>query len=138
MKVTRRFARRFRLLEVLRGALGLSGLLNLIAALLVVVSPAVFAELAGAPLEAFRAEAFLLWLLAALLVPLGILYIVAARDPRRYSGIIVVAIGGRLLGALALGAGAVHRPELDGLWVFAAVDLALALLIAGSWIPLRV
>lgn len=137
MKVTRRFARRFRLLEVLRGALGLGGLLDLTVAVLVVVSPAALAKLAGIPLEAVRAEAHLPWLLAALLLPLGTLYFVAARDPRRYSGIIVVAIGGRLLGAAALGAGAVHRPELGGLWVLAGANLALAVLIAGSWIPLR-
>lgn len=137
MKVTRHFARRFRLLEVLRGALGLGAILNLAAAFLLVVSPAALAELAGSSPEAVQAESFLLWLVAALLVPLGVLYFMAARDPRRYSGIIVVAIGGRLLGAAALGAGAVHRPELGGLWVLAGADLALAALIAGSWIPLR-
>lgn len=139
MKVTRQFARRFRLLEVLRGALGLGGLLNLAAAFLAVLSPATLASLMGVRPEPLQGGAIvLLWLLASLLVPLGVLDFLAARDPRRYSGIIVVAIGGRLLGAAALGAGAIHRPELGGLWGLAAVDLALAVLIAGSWIPLRV
>lgn len=138
MKVTRQFARRFRLLEVLRGALGLGGLLNLAAAFLALLSPAALASLMGVRPEPLQGGAVLLWLLASLLLPLGVLDFLAARDPRRYSGIIVVAIGGRLLGAAALGAGAIHRPELGGLWGLAAVDLALAVLIAGSWIPLRV
>ncbi|HUF78096.1 MAG TPA: hypothetical protein VMR44_04170 [Thermoanaerobaculia bacterium] len=135
MNVTGRFARRFRLLKLLRAALGLGGAFNLGMALLLVAAPGRLGEPLAAPLVAQPALA---WLLAALLVPLAGLYLLAAKDPRRYAGVMVMLVGGRLLGSAALGAGALGQPEAAGLWVFAGVDLAFALVIALAWLPLRV
>jgi hypothetical protein len=135
MKVTRQFARRFRLLTLLRAVLGLGGALHLATAAVLVAAPAALAASLG---TAVPEEPVLRWLLAALLAPLAGVYLLAARDPRRYAGAIVVVIGGRALGALALGAGALARPDAGGLWTLAGVDLAFAVAIAAAWLPLRV
>ncbi len=136
MKITRAFARRFRLLELLRVSLALASAFNLTLAVLLFVAPGLPArwlhvEVPGEP-------AVYLWLLASLLAMLSCLYLLAARDPRRYSGVILVAIGGRALEALVLGAGAASRPELSGLWLLAGVDLAFSASHAATWLPLRV
>lgn len=135
MKVTRQFARRFRLLTLLRAALSLGGALHLATAALLVAAPRVLEAGLG---DALPAEPVIRWLLAALLAPLAGVYFLAARDPRRYAGAILVVIGGRALGALALGAGAVSSPDSSGLWTLAAIDLAFAATITAAWLPLRV
>jgi hypothetical protein len=135
MKVTRRFARRFRLLKLLRAVLGLGGAFDLALAVVLVAAPALLGEALAAP---FAATPYLAWVLAALLVPIAGFYFLAAKDPRRYAGVVVVLVGGRLLGALALGAGALGQGGEAGLWPFAALDLAFALAIAMAWLPLRV
>lgn len=135
MKVTRQFARRFRLLTLLRGVLALGGALHLATAAALVATPGSLATTLGAALPA---EPVVRWLLAALLTPLAGVYILAARDPRRYAGAILVVIGGRALGAVALGAGALARTDAGGLWTLAGVDLAFAVAIAAAWLPLRV
>jgi hypothetical protein len=135
MEITRAFARRFRLLELLRASLGLASAFNLGLAVLLFAAPGVPARwlhLAAPEQPAYP------WFLASLLAMLSVLYLLAARDPRRYSGIILVAIGGRALEALVLGAGAASRPELSGLWMLAAVDLAFSASHAATWLPLRV
>jgi hypothetical protein len=68
---------------------------------------------------------------------LACLYLAAAHDPRRYSAIIAVAIGGRLVGAVALGAAALGGPDLGGLLPLAAADLVFGLVHAASWWPIR-
>ncbi len=136
MKITRAFARRFRLLELLRASLGLAGAFNLAFAVLLFAAPGVPARWLRVAVPA--TPAVYVWLLASLLLMLSWLYLLAARDPRRYSGIILVAIGGRALEALVLGAGAATRPELSGLWVLAGLDLAFSASHAATWLPLRV
>ena len=64
-------------------------------------------------------------------------YLLAAWDPRRYAGVIAVAIVGRLLGATAFAIAATRDPALSGLWPLAGGDgfFGLAHLVCG-W-PLR-
>lgn len=133
MKVTRHFARRFRLLTLLRTLLGTAGALFLAAAVAALFAPGVLERNVGAP---FLAEPLVGWLFAALLAPLGGSYFLAARDPRRYSGVIILAIAAQGLAAIALGAGA-FRGDSD-LWLPAGVALALGLATAAAWLPLRV
>ena len=135
MKVTRRFARRFRLLKLLRAALGLGGVFYLGVAALAVAAPARLGATLSRPLSA---EPVVAWVLAALLTCLAGLYFLAAKDPRRYAGVVLVLVGGRLLGSAALGAGALTQPGAGGLWGLAAFDLAFATVIALAWLPLRV
>ena len=70
-------------------------------------------------------------------VGLAALYLFAAHDTRRYSGIVAVAIAGRLLGGLALGVAAVRGPGLEGLYPLAAADAAFGLAHAAFWLPIR-
>lgn len=134
MKLSRQFARRFRLLELLRGVLLLGAAFNAAVAVALLAFPRRFGETLGLQLPDGRV---VLWLLAGLLVTSSALYLLAARDPRRYSGVIAALVAGRLLGAAALGGGAFTRPDPGQLWLLAAVDLAFAVAIAGSWLPLR-
>lgn len=134
MKLSRRFARRFRLLELLRGVLLLGAAVNAGVAVVLVALPRRSAEILGLTLPDGRVA---LWLLAGVLATSSALYFLAAQDPRRYSGVIVVLVAGRLLGSGALGAGALARAEPGQLWLFAAVDLAFAVTLAGCWLPLR-
>src|SRR5258708_36698852 len=66
---------------------------------------------------------------------LAALYLAAAYDPRRYSAIIAVAIGGRALGAAALAAAALTGSGLGGLLPLAGADLAFSVLHAAPWVP---
>lgn len=129
----RPFARRFRFLKLLRASLVLGALYDVAFAALMVAVPGLLAKAFGLPLP----PRFYLWLIAVLLLMLAALYLEAARDPRRYSAIIRVAIGGRLLGALALGSAAFLGPSLSGLWPAAAADAAFGLAHALFWLPSR-
>lgn len=130
----RRFAQRFRWLAVLRGSLAVGALYDLGFAGLMVAAPQVPARIFALPLPA---AAFYLWLIAVLLAMLAGMYLLAAKDPRRYSGVIAVAILGRTAGAAALAAAAWTHPEWSGLYPLAAGDLAFALIHTVSWLPLR-
>jgi hypothetical protein len=134
VKVTRHFARRFRLLMLLRALLGMAGALFLVAAVLALAAPDALERNLGVSLHA---EPLLARLFAVLLLPLVGSCFLAARDPRRYSGVIILAIGTHALGALALASGAL-RAGGGELWVPAGAALALALAIAAAWLPLRV
>lgn len=131
-----RFAHRFRLLALLRGSLVLGALYDLVFALLMVAAPGIPARLLGLPLPPLPEGAFYLWVMAVLLTMLAGFYLLAARDTRRYSGNVAVAIGGRLLGGLALGIAA-WRLGLEGLWPLAAADTAFGLAHAVFWWPIR-
>lgn len=137
MKVTRHFARRFRLLTLLRSLLGMAGALFLAVAVAALVAPGLLERNVGAP---FGAEPLVSWLFAALLAPLGGSYFLAARDPRRYSGVIILAVVSLGLFAVALGAGALASgPQgVSELWLSAGTALALALATAATWLPLRI
>jgi hypothetical protein len=121
---------RFAYLRLLRGSLLLGALYDLAFAAAMVLAPQVPARLLRLPLPD---ERFYLWVLAVLLAMLAALYLTAAQDPRRYSAVVVVAAVGRCAGAAAFAAAALDRPELDGLWVLAAADLALGLAHAVLW-----
>lgn len=146
MKVTRRFARRFRLLGLLRTSLGLGAATDLAAAIGLLLAPVALERDLGLSPDASPLVGVLILLAALLLTMLAALDALAAHDPRRYSGIVLVAIVGRLAGAvlfcgLALGVwawGIWVWSGLGGLWPLAAVEAALGLVHAFTWIPLRV
>jgi uncharacterized membrane protein len=137
MMVNARFARRFLLLRLLIGSLVLGAFYDAAYAVVMVVAPEKPAEAFGLPLPPLPEGAFYLWILAVLLLMLAALYLVAARDPRRYSGIIAVAIGGRILGGLVLLAAALRAPGLPGLYPMAAADLLFGIAHAAFWWPIR-
>jgi len=140
MKVTRQFARRFRLLGLLRTSLALGAAVDLAAAVALVAAPAALVRDLGVSPDGSPLVALLLLLTALLLTMLAGLYALAARDPRRYSAIVLVAIFGRLAGAVLFGAlswGPWFRPALAGLWPLAAIEASLGLVHAATWLPLR-
>jgi len=137
MALTSSYARRFHLLTTLRASLVAGALYDFGFAVLMVAAPEVPARWFGLPLPPLPRGAFYLWILATLLTMLAVLYLAAARDPRRYSAIIAVAIGGRALGAAAFAAAALRGPDLGGLFPLAAADLAFSAVHAASWWPIR-
>lgn len=136
MSVKDHFAQRFRLLAWLRGSLVAGAVYDLVFALLMVAAPGVPARLLGLPLPPPETM-FYLWVLAVLLAMLAALYLLAARDTRRYSGIVAVAIGGRLLGALVMAIAAWRGPGIESLYLLAAADAAFGLAHAAFWWPIR-
>jgi len=137
MAVTSAYARRFRLLELLRASLVAGALYDLGFAALMVIAPQVPARIFDLPLPPLPRGAFYFWIIAVFLTMLAGLYLAAAYDPRRYSAIIAVAIAGRALGALAFAIAALRGPDLHGLLPLAAADLAFSLVHAASWWPIR-
>jgi hypothetical protein len=137
MTMTSSFARRFRLLTLLRGSLVAAALYDLGFAVLMVAAPQVPARIFDLPLPPLPRGAFYLWILATLLAMLALLYLAAAHDPRRYSAIIAVAIGGRMVGALVFLAAALLGPDLHGLLLLAAADFAFGAVHAAAWLPIR-
>lgn len=71
-------------------------------------------------------ERFYLWLIAVFLLSLSAFYILVARDPASQRDFVRLAVATRLGGAAVLGAAAIGRPELGGLWLIAAADLLFA------------
>ena len=136
MALTSRFARRFRLLSVLRTSLIAGAVYDLFFALGMVAFPELPARILNLPLPPMPDGAFYLWILATLLAMLAVLYLAAAHDPRRYSAIIAVAIGGRLVGALAFVIAAAGS-GLSGLYPLAAADFLFGAVHAASWWPIR-
>lgn len=114
-------ADRFVYLLLLRWSLVLGAIYDLAFAALMVLAPGVPARLLGVPLPG---QPFYLWVMAVLLGMLATLYLLAARDPRRYSGVVVVAIAGRLAGAAAFAIAALGTAALAGLWWCAGADAA--------------
>jgi hypothetical protein len=131
------FSRRFRLLTLLRGSLVAGAVYDLGFAALMVAAPGTPARIFDLPLPPLPRGAFYLWILAILLAMLALLYLAAAHDPRRYSAIIVVAIGGRLVGALAFTVAALLGPDLHGLLPLAAADFVFGAVHAAAWLPIR-
>lgn len=130
--VITRFARRFRFLRLLRLSLVLGALYELALAAVLLAAPALMETSLGLPVPA---ERFFLRLLAVLLTMAGALFLFAARDPRRLSAVILVAIFGRLASAAALAGSALGNPELGSLFALAAVELAFGVLHAIFWLP---
>ena len=134
MSVVTDFARRFRFLSLLRASLVLGALWDIAFALLLVFAPEASARAFDLPLPPLPEGAFYLWIFAVVLLMLAALYILAARDTRRYSGIVGVAIGGRILGGLVLLIAALRVP---GLVPMAAADLGFGIAHAAFWLPIR-
>lgn len=134
MGVTSDFARRFRFLTLLRASLVLGALWDIAFALLLAFAPEASARAFELPLPPLPEGAFYLWIFAVVLLMLAAMYILAARDTRRYSGIVGVAIGGRILGGLVLSLAALRVP---GLIPMAAADLVFGIAHAAFWLPIR-
>ncbi len=126
--------RKFWLLRLLRWGLLAGALYDLGFALLMTLAPQIPQQWFHLPLPG---EPFYLWLIAVLLAMLAGMYLLAAHDPRRYGGIVALAILGRGAGFLVLAAAAWGRPDLSGLWPLAGADLAFAAIHAVSYLPLR-
>ena len=136
--MTAHFARRFRFLTLLRASLVLGALWDVAFALLLAFAPEASARVFELPLPPLPEGAFYLWVLGVLLLMLAALYVLAARDPRRYSGILAVAIGGRVLGGLVLLLAAAGGGRgVPGLYPMAAADLAFGISHAAFWLPIR-
>jgi hypothetical protein len=131
------FARRFRFLALLRASLVAGALYDAGFAVLLTVAPVWAARTLQLPLPPLPEGAFYLWIVAVLLLMLSALYLLAARDTRRYSGIVAVAIGGRLLGGLVLLAAALRASGVPGLLPMAAGDLLFGIAHAALWLPIR-
>lgn len=134
MSERRRLLHRFRSLQLLRASLVLGAVYDLGFALAMVVAPELPGRLLSLPLPGTD---FYLWLMATFLTMLAALYLLAAQDPRRYSAVIGVAIGGRTVGALAFVLAALGDPGLGGLYPLAAADLFFAVAHAVFWLPIR-
>ena len=134
MEIRRRFAPRFRWLRLLRMSLVAGAVYDLGFAACMAWAPGLPAAWLGLPLPG---ERFYLWIMAVFLTMLAALYLKAAEDPRRYSAVIAVAIGGRLLGAAAFVLAALDRPDLAGLYPLAAADALFAGLPTLFWWPQR-
>lgn len=78
-----------------------------------------------------------LWLIALFLVMLAGFYLYAAYDPVSYEGNVLVAIGGRALGAAVMGFVAWREPALWGFGCLAAGDLFFAAAHAAFYLPIR-
>jgi hypothetical protein len=121
-------------LRLLRASLVLGALYDFGFAAAMLAAPAATAAALRLPLPG---ERFFLQVLAVLLAMLGALYLAAARDPRRLSAVIAIAIAGRLAGAAVLALNAGGRPDLANLWWLAAADGVLGIAHAAAWLPLR-
>jgi uncharacterized membrane protein len=137
MSVIAHFARRFRFLTLLRASLVLGALWDAVFAVLLAVAPLAAARAFELPLPPLPEGAFYLWILAVILLMLAALYLLAARDTRRYSGIVAVAIGGRILGGLVLFYAAFRPAGVPGLVPMAAADLGFGIAHAAFWLPIR-
>lgn len=123
--------------SLLRWSLTLGALYDATFAILMLVAPRLPARLLRLPLPPLPQGAFYLWVMAVLLLMLAALYLLAARDLRRYQAIAVVATAGRMLGGIALLAAAWGHPGLAGLYPLAAADLGFGVAHAASWWPVR-
>lgn len=124
------YPRRFLLIRLLGASLVLGALYDAAFAVVMVAAPELPQKILRLPLPG---ASFYLHLIAVLLLMLAALYLTAALDQRRYTGIILVAIAGRLLGAAVLGAAAWSDPRLSGLWPLAAADFAFGSVHALCW-----
>ncbi|MEM9292050.1 MAG: hypothetical protein AAGD01_10245 [Acidobacteriota bacterium] len=119
---------------MLSASLYLGALYDLFFAGLMLIAPQLPARLLGLPLPG---EPFYLHLMAVFLCMLASLYLIAARDVRRHSEVVLVAALGRLAGAAVFALATLGRPELGGLWVVAAADLAFGLVHGLGWWQLQ-
>lgn len=117
-------------LNVLKGSLAVGAVYDAVLAALLAFFPQFFADLLNVPLPG---EAFYLHTLAVVVGMLSMFYLLAAYDPVAYHGNVAVAILGRSLAALVLGAAAWRHAHLGGLWLPALGDGLFAVVHAVSW-----
>lgn len=137
---TRSLAHRFRALAFLRASLLVGAVYDFGFAVVMVLAPEVPARILSLPLPALPRGQFYLSILAILLTMLAALYLLAARDTQRYSGVVGVAICGRIAGGLAFFAAAATGTDLGGLVPLGVADLAFGLVHAAFfalWWPPR-
>lgn len=117
-------------LTILKGSLAVGAAYDAVLAILLGFFPQFFADLLQVPLPE---EAFYLHTLAVVVGMLSLFYLLAAYDPVAYHGNVVVAILGRGLAAVVLGAAAWQHDHLAGLWLPALADGLFALVHAVTW-----
>lgn len=125
---------RHRNLAWLKGSLVAGAVYDLIFAAAMVLIPELSARLLGLRLPQ---EPFYLWLIAVFLLMMASFYLLAAYDPKSYSGNIDVGIAGRFLGFLVLMTAAILDPSMPILYALAAGDLFFAVAHAVFWLPIR-
>ncbi len=134
MSVRRNFARRFRSQQLLQASLALGGTFNIALGILLGLAP----HSALGILDLARpVPGFYLEVVAVLAALLGCYYLLASSDVRRYSGIVALAIAGRLFVALVLAFAANRGAESAGLWVLAGVEALFGGAHAASWWSIR-
>jgi hypothetical protein len=127
------FAWRFRCLKWLRASLIGGAALSLILAYSLALRPQSTTRLLGI---GSPENPFYLWLPAVLLAAVGIVYLLASLDVRRFSSIIAVGIGAQLTLALALFAAA-QGPGTENLIRLAGAELLIGLGLLAFWWPVR-
>lgn len=127
------FAWRFRCLKWLRASLFGAGALSLFLSVSLVLRPRALIRLLGV---ATPEDPFYLWLTAVLLASLGIVYLLACTDVRRFNPVIAVAIGAHLALALTLFAAA-QEPGTENLIRLAGAELLIGLSLLASWWPIQ-
>lgn len=129
-----RFATRFRYLKLLRVSLGAGALYDTLLASAMLTKPGTVGRWWKLPTPG---PSSFLWFPAALLITLALLYLIAAYDVRRYSGIIAAAIAGRVLRGLVLGSVAIAGDAAGGLHWLAAGEFAMVASHTLLWWPIR-
>lgn len=128
------FARRFLWIRLLAASLVLGALYDLGFAAIFIAAPEWAARVFRLPLPGAE---FYLWLIAIFLTMLAALYLTAAKDLRRYTGIVLVASVGRIAGGVAFALAASRDPSLAGLWPLAFADFGFGLVHGGLWMASR-
>ncbi len=128
------FARRFLWIRLLAASLVLGAIYDLVFAAIFIAAPTWAARVFRLPLPGAD---FYLWLFAIFLTMLAALYLTAAKDLRRYTGIVLIATVGRIAGAIAFALAASRDPSLAGLWPLAIADLVFGVAHGGLWMATR-
>src|SRR5262245_55240154 len=114
-------------------AMGFGAIYDVAFAVAILAAPEALSKLFGIPLPDDR---FYLRLVAVLLLVLGAIYLLPARDPERFRAIAPIAAAGRLLGfALFTLAWSQGRP--GAFLVLGSADLAIALVTLAVWMRVR-
>lgn len=122
--------RRFLYLRLLRLVLILGAFYDFVFAFFIAAAPEIPRRALGVPVPT---PGFVAQMMSVFLLMIGFLAVAAAREPRRYSAVIVAVIGGRLLGAFVLASTAWERAELQTLWLLAGANVLLGGAVAWFW-----
>ena len=119
--------------QALALAMGFGAIYDLAFGLAILVAPATCSELLRIPLPD---DPFYLRLAALLLLILGAVYLLPARDPERFHAIAPIAASGRVAGA-ALFALAWSQGRPLAYLLLGVADLAIALVTLAAWAKTR-